>query len=140
MTDIAHTTPIEPVTAEDAPKRPGRIRRNLPLILSSAALGVALISLGTSHTGPQGPAGTQGVQGVQGIPGQQGSIGDTGPEGPRGARGPAGTAAAASGSSGGSSGVTVGTKQQACIDTYTSLGMSKSQIDTYCQPGGAWNP
>lgn len=121
-------------------RRPGRIRRNLPLILASVAVilsGAALAS--GSSAGPAGPQGTQGVQGVQG---EQGPVGDTGPQGDRGPRGSAGAAGAAgaagsssSGSSAGSSNVSPNTREQACRDTYKDI-LTAAQINTYCVPGG----
>jgi hypothetical protein len=132
----ATTQPVTPA------RQPGKFRRSLPVIMSGAALFFSLAALGSAagHTGPQGRTGPQGPSGSTG---QTGTAGQQGPAGPRGARGHPGTtttvtSGSTGSSSGGNSGGAVNQRQQACIDTYSGIGMTQAQINTYCQPGGAW--
>jgi hypothetical protein len=126
-----------------APRKRNWFRRNLAVILASAALVMSLISL-ASHgaQGLPGPAGPQGTQGTQGATGPAGPAGPKGATGAAGAQGQAGadgtTTAPSSGSGSGSGSVPASEKEQACRDTYANT-LTKAQIDTYCVSGGILN-
>ncbi len=109
-----------------------RIRRIATVAMAAGALTLSGVALANSgHTGPRGPVGTAGVSGAPGMAGPQGPQGATGA---RGQRGRAGSQGASSGG-GGSTAPASNTRQQACIDTFTST-LTPAQVNTYCAPGG----
>ena len=132
----AHTFPPLAEAPAPTPAKPRvSVWTKVAVILAALAFVLSIVAVARSaEAGPRGPQGQQGIAGSQGAPGP------AGPQGPRGPRGLSGTSAVGAPASGGGGGGSVSQSVTACKQTYGSLGFSQAQLDTYCQPGGAWNP